>query len=134
MTHCGAPSCGNIPMSHMFGPDYIRAIAPYQGGKPISEVAREFGLDENKIVKLASNQNPHAMPESAHLAMTSVAAAGRDPNGNGIDLNAALTVKYGVPAEWITLGKCSKHILQLAVRAFVQFGQSGVYAGLSFAV
>ena len=42
-------------MSIQFGPDYVRAIAPYQGGKPIAEVAREFGLDEAKIVKLASN-------------------------------------------------------------------------------
>ena len=32
-------------MSIQFGPEYVRAIAPYQGGKPISEVAREFGLD-----------------------------------------------------------------------------------------
>ena len=48
-----------------FGPDYVRAIAPYQGGKPISEVAREFGLDEATIVKLASNENPLGLPESA---------------------------------------------------------------------
>jgi hypothetical protein len=44
-----------IFMSIQFGPDYVRAIAPYQGGKPIAEVAREFGLDESKIVKLATN-------------------------------------------------------------------------------
>jgi len=39
-------------------PSYIRAIAPYQPGKPISELAREMGLDAKKIVKLASNENP----------------------------------------------------------------------------
>ena len=44
-------------MSDQFAPEYIRAIAPYQAGKPISEVAREFGLDENRIIKLASNEN-----------------------------------------------------------------------------
>lgn len=37
-------------------PAYIRAIAPYQQGKPISELAREMGLDETKIVKLASDE------------------------------------------------------------------------------
>jgi histidinol-phosphate aminotransferase len=57
-----------------FGPDYIRAIAPYQGGKPIAEVAREFGLDESRIVKLASNENPLGMPESAKQAMRFVGA------------------------------------------------------------
>lgn len=43
-----------------FGPDYVRAIAPYVGGRPIAEVAREFGLDPAKIIKLASNENPWA--------------------------------------------------------------------------
>ena len=37
-------------------PGYVRAIAPYQPGKPISELERELGLTE--IVKLASNENP----------------------------------------------------------------------------
>lgn len=121
-------------MSHPFGPDYIRAIAPYQGGKPISEVAREFGLDEAKIVKLASNENPLGMPDSARKAMAQVADAGRYPDGNGFELKAALTAKYGVPAEWITIGNGSNDILELAARAFVQTGQSVVYAEYSFAV
>ncbi|WP_293778105.1 histidinol-phosphate transaminase [uncultured Oxalicibacterium sp.] len=121
-------------MSHPFGPDYIRAIAPYQGGKPISEVAREFGLDEARIVKLASNENPLGMPDSARQAMAHVADAGRYPDGNGFELKAALTAKYGVPAEWVTLGNGSNDILELAARAFVQTGQSVLYAEYSFAV
>ena len=36
-------------------PSYVRSIAPYQPGKPISELTREMGLDERTIVKLASN-------------------------------------------------------------------------------
>ena len=121
-------------MSIQFGPDYIRAIAPYQGGKPISEVAREFDLDETKIVKLASNENPLGMPESARKAMANVADAGRYPDGNGFELKAALTAKYGVPAEYITLGNGSNDILELAAHAFVQPGQSVIYAQYSFAV
>ena len=39
-------------------PSYIRSIAPYQPGKPISELARELGLEESSIIKLASNENP----------------------------------------------------------------------------
>ncbi len=35
-------------------PSYVRSIAPYQPGKPISELAREYGLKEEGIVKLAS--------------------------------------------------------------------------------
>ncbi|HEV7856931.1 MAG TPA: histidinol-phosphate transaminase [Herminiimonas sp.] len=122
-------------MSNQFGPDYVRAIAPYQGGRPIAEVAREFGLDEANIIKLASNENPLGMPESARLAMTAALAdAARYPDGNGFDLKAAITAKYGVPAEWITLGNGSNDILELAAHAFVQPGQSVIYAQYSFAI
>jgi len=46
-------------------PSYIRAIAPYQPGKPIAELAREMGLDEPDIIKLASNENPLGTGEHA---------------------------------------------------------------------
>ncbi|WP_395823576.1 histidinol-phosphate transaminase [Collimonas sp.] len=122
-------------MSIQLGPEYVRAIAPYQGGKPIAEVAREFGLDEARIVKLASNENPLGMPESARLAMQqAVADIGRYPDANGFDLKAAITAKYDVPADWITLGNGSNDILELATHAFVQAGQATMYAQYSFLV
>lgn len=42
-------------------PQHIRSISPYQPGKPIAELARELGLVEGSIVKLASNENPLGM-------------------------------------------------------------------------
>ena len=68
-------------MTAPFGPSYVRAIAPYIAGKPISEVAREFGLDEATIVKLASNENPLGMPESAQRAMAQAVARTRPLSG-----------------------------------------------------
>jgi histidinol-phosphate aminotransferase len=118
-----------------FGPEYVRAIAPYQAGKPISEVAREFGLDEASIVKLASNENPFGVPESAQRAMARAAAdLGRYPDANAFELKAALSQRYDVPADWITLGNGSNDILEIAAHAFVQKGESVVYAQYSFAV
>lgn len=122
-------------MSIQFGPDYVRAIAPYQGGKPISEVAREFGLDEAKIVKLASNENPLGIPESARQAMMDAASEiARYPDSNGFALKQAISAKYDVPQDWITLGNGSNDILELAAHAFVQPGQEVVFAQYSFAV
>ena len=116
-------------------PDYVRRIAPYQAGKPISELAREYGLEEASIVKLASNENPLGMPESARQAMmASVGELARYPDSNGFELKAAICRKYGVPAEWVTLGNGSNDILELAAHALVQPGQSVVYAQHSFAV
>jgi histidinol-phosphate aminotransferase len=122
-------------MTSQFGPSYVRAIAPYIAGKPISEVAREFGLDAATIVKLASNENPFGMPESAKLAITqAMGELGRYPDANGFDLKAALSERYGVPADWITLGNGSNDILEMAAHAFVEKDQSIVYSQYSFAV
>ncbi len=116
-------------------PEYVRGIAPYQAGKPISELAREYGLDEAQIVKLASNENPLGMAESSRAAMlAAVAELARYPDSNGFELKAALSRRYDVPAEWITLGNGSNDILELAAHALVQPGQSIVYAQYSFAV
>ncbi len=122
-------------MSIQFGPDYVRAIAPYQGGKPIAEVAREFGLDEARIVKLASNENPLGMPDSSKQAMlAAMADLARYPDSNGFELKAAISKKFGVPADTITLGNGSNDILELAAHALVQPGQAVVYSQYSFAV
>ncbi|MFP3554972.1 histidinol-phosphate transaminase [Paraburkholderia sp. SIMBA_049] len=122
-------------MTTSFGPSYVRAIAPYVAGKPISEVAREFGLDEARIVKLASNENPLGMPQSAKTAMAQAASElGRYPDANAFELKAALSAQYDVPADWITLGNGSNDILELAAHAFVEKNQSVVYAQYSFAV
>ena len=122
-------------MTKNYGPEYVRAIAPYQAGKPIAEVAREFGLDEASIVKLASNENPFGVPESAVQAMTAAATdLGRYPDANGFELKAALSKRYDVPADWITLGNGSNDILEIAAHAFVERGQAIVYSQYSFAV
>lgn len=121
--------------SNVFGPEYIRAIAPYQAGKPISEVAREFGLEEANIIKLASNENPLGMPESAKRAVEKIMSeGGRYPDSNGFELKAALSNRYNIPENWITLGNGSNDILELAAHALVRPGDEVIYAQHSFAV
>ena len=39
----------------------VRAISPYLPGKPITQLAREMGIPVERIVKLASNENPLGM-------------------------------------------------------------------------
>ena len=60
-------------------PAYIRNIAPYQGGKPITELAREMGLQVEDIVKLASNENPSGPSPAARAVELSLAPAARPP-------------------------------------------------------
>src|SRR5439155_1502843 len=63
-------------------PSYVRSIAPYQPGKPISEVARELGLKEESIVKLASNENPLGIgPRTRAAIEAALADIARYPDG-----------------------------------------------------
>jgi histidinol-phosphate aminotransferase len=116
-------------------PAHIRAIAPYQPGKPISELARELGLEEEGIVKLASNENPLGMSPRARAALDeALDGIALYPDGNGFELKDALAVRLGVGMDQIVLGNGSNDVLELAARVFLGPGTSAVYAQHAFAV
>jgi histidinol-phosphate aminotransferase len=116
-------------------PEYVRAIAPYVGGKPIEEVARELDLDPATIVKLASNENPRG-PSPRALAAIARAAADvtRYPDGNGYALKMALSAKLRIAPDQIVLGNGSNDVLELATQAFLREGDSAVYSQYAFVV
>ncbi|HZN26447.1 MAG TPA: histidinol-phosphate transaminase [Burkholderiales bacterium] len=116
-------------------PKYIRAIAPYQPGKPISELARELKLDEASIVKLASNENPLGVSPRAQAAIrAALHDLSRYPDGNGFELKQALNRRYGIAMENIVLGNGSNDVLDLAARAFLSPESDAVYSQHAFAV
>jgi len=121
--------------SALVAPSHVSAIAPYQPGKPIEELAREYGLDPAGIVKLASNENPLGMPASAQAAIAqAVAGLGRYPDAAGFELKAALSERYGVPQDWLTLGNGSNDILEIVALALLEPGASVVYSRHAFVV
>jgi len=114
-------------------PAYVRAIAPYQPGKPITEVAREFGIDQGSIVKLASNENPRGVSPKALAAIgAALPELARYPDG--FELTQALSQRLGVPMQQIVLGNGSNDVLELAGMAFLAPGCSAVYSQHAFAV
>jgi histidinol-phosphate aminotransferase len=116
-------------------PAYIHAIAPYQPGKPISELAREMGLNEADIIKLASNENPLGVSPLAQRAIrNALDEIARYPDGNGFELKQALSRRYGVVLESIVLGNGSNDVLDLAARAFLTPQASAIYSQHAFAV
>ncbi|HWH46164.1 MAG TPA: histidinol-phosphate transaminase [Burkholderiales bacterium] len=116
-------------------PSYVRGIAPYQPGKPISELAREMGLKEDSIVKLASNENPlGASPKALAAMRAALGEVARYPDGNGFELRMALAKMYGVAAEQIVLGNGSNDVLEMAAHAFLAPGATAVYSQHAFAV
>ena len=116
-------------------PAYIRSIAPYLPGKPISDLARDKDLDPSQIVKLASNENPLGVSPNAHMAMMdALDDIARYPDGNSVKLRDAVCEKFKVTPSQLVFGNGSNDILELATRAFLAPGDEAVYSRHAFAV
>jgi len=112
----------------------ILSLSPYQGGKPISELQRELGLDH--VVKLASNENPLGPgPKALEAIQKASSEISRYPDGNGFELKRAIAERLSVTADGITLGNGSNDILELVARAYVcQAEDEVVFSQYAFVV
>ncbi len=112
---------------------YVRAISPYQPGKPITELAREMGIPVEKILKLASNENPLGMSPKAKKAVeAAIGGIARYPDQ--FELIRAVAKRCGVMQSQIVLGNGSNDVLDLIARVFLAPGRSAVFAQHAFAV
>src|SRR6185437_6848691 len=124
----------DVPAIHR-APEYVRAIAPYVGGKPIEELARELRLDPASIVKLASNENPRGPGREAREAIARAAAElQRYPDGNGYALKQALARRHSHSIDEIVLGNGSNDVLAHVAQAFLRPGDETVYSRHAFIV
>lgn len=113
----------------------VQKLSPYVPGKPVEELAREFGLRPDDIVKLASNENPLGPSPMAIAAIESVLQdMTRYPDGNGFALKQALADRLAVSPSMTTLGNGSNDILELITRAFVGPQHEVVFSEHAFAV
>jgi histidinol-phosphate aminotransferase len=111
----------------------VTELQPYQPGKPIEELQREYGVRD--VVKLASNENPLG-PSPTVLSAVADAAKEltRYPDGNGFAIKQALAKKLSVATEQITLGNGSNDVLELVARVFAGPGDEVIYSEHAFAV
>ncbi len=111
----------------------VRALAPYEPGKPISELRREYGVSD--VIKLASNESPLGpSPKALAAAREAVAEVHRYPDGNAFELKARLAAQHGVAPECITLGNGSNDVLALIAQAFLGPDRESVFSRHAFAV
>ena len=112
---------------------YVRAISPYQPGKPITELAREMGIPVDRIVKLASNENPLGMSPKAKKAVEA-AIAGIERYPDQFELIQAVAERSGLAQNQVVLGNGSNDVLDLIARVFLAPGRSAIFAQHAFAV
>jgi histidinol-phosphate aminotransferase len=105
----------------------VRALIPYEPGKPIDDVARELGLNPKDIIKLASNENPLG-PSPLALQALQVAAQHVNfyPDGGGFHLRNGIAQQFGLQRENVVLGNGSNEIIELLYHTFTRPGQHEV--------
>jgi histidinol-phosphate aminotransferase len=90
----------------------VLAMHPYVPGKPIEEVKRELGLD--RVVKLASNENPFGpSPKAVEAVREAAASMHMYPDGASFELKQAISNKFSVPMDGIMVGNGSDELIHL---------------------
>lgn len=111
----------------------VKSLSPYQAGKPIEELERELGI--TNIVKLASNENPFGFPESAKQAIIAqLDDLTRYPDANGFNLKMAVSKKFGVEPNQVTLGNGSNDLIELFAHTFASEKDEIIYSQYAFIV
>jgi histidinol-phosphate aminotransferase len=116
-----------------FAKQGVAGLTPYSPGKPVDELQRELGID--KVVKLASNENPMGPSQKVLAAIQhELADLTRYPDGNGFYLKQAISEHLGVQTSQITLGNGSNDVLDLIARTFLSEGDEAIFSQHAFAV
>lgn len=113
----------------------VDSVVPYQPGKPITDVARELGLDQDTIAKLASNENPLGPSPKAMKAMRlKINEMHIYPDGGAYYLKNKLSEVYNLPTENFIVGNGSNEILEFIGHCFMTESTSIVASAHAFIV
>jgi len=111
----------------------VATLAPYIPGKPIEEVAREYGVDG--AVKLASNENPLG---PSPLAIEAIRAhlnhAHLYPDGSCYELKKKLAAHLRVTPPEVVVGNGTNELITLLARTFLSAGDEAVISQQTFAI
>jgi histidinol-phosphate aminotransferase len=98
-------------------PPYIESLRPYEAGRTIESVRKQYGL--SRIAKLASNENPlGASPKAIESMQRALHGLNLYPNG-GLELREVLAREFEVKVENVIAGSGSEGIMSNIIRAFL---------------
>jgi histidinol-phosphate aminotransferase len=98
-------------------PPNIAALHPYEAGRTIESVRRQYGL--TRIAKLASNENPlGASPKAVEAMARTLGGLNLYPDG-GLRLREVLAAQFDLKVENVIAGSGSEGIMSNIIRAFL---------------
>ena len=112
-------------------PQHIKNLSPYKPGKRIEEVQSKYNLD--KIVKLASNENPLGpSPLAIKNVLKCIKDTHRYPDSSGYSLRKTLASNFNLNIENVILGNGSEGIMSAIIRTFLNENDELISAEDSF--
>jgi len=96
----------------------LENINTYEAGKPIELVVREFGIEPEDIVKLASNENPYGCSPKVQKAVTNIVSnMALYPDDSMLKLKNALQNRFEVNEENLIIGSGSDQVIEFIMHA-----------------
>lgn len=113
----------------------LESIKIYEAGKPIELVVREYGIDKDQIVKLASNENPFGCSPKVKEAVRSIIDnMALYPDDSMVKLKSALSNKYGIKTNELIIGAGSDQVIEFAIHAKAHSGSKVLMNSVTFAM
>lgn len=113
----------------------LENIKSYEAGKPIELVVREYGIDKDHIVKLASNENPFGCsPKVKEAVRAIIDNMSLYPDDSMVKLKSALGKKYGINMDELIVGAGSDQVIEFAIHAKAHNGSKVLMNSVTFAM
>lgn len=97
-------------------------LMPYKPGKPVEELQRTYNLE--RIVKLASNENPFEIPENVkNVIREEISNISTYPCSDSFYLKHAIAEKFNLDIDNVMVGAGSVEIIRMITRAFLNPGE-----------
>jgi len=113
----------------------LENIKSYEAGKPIELVVREYGIDKDQIVKLASNENPFGCsPKVKEAVRNIIDNMSLYPDDSMVKLKNALGDKYGIGLDEMVIGAGSDQVIEFAIHAKAHNGSKVLMNSVTFAM
>jgi histidinol-phosphate aminotransferase len=111
----------------------VLLLDDYEPGRSVQEVSREFGVPLERIVKLASNENPYGpSPEALAAIPTEFGNLHMYPWQEFTDLRSRVAEANGVKPSEVVLGSGSESIVQMIPRLYIESGDEVIVAPQSY--
>ena len=112
-------------------PRHIRELKIYKPGQNIYDIKHKYDID--KVIKLASNENPFGpSPKALKAVLTSINENFRYPDAMAMLLRTKLAEQFSLDIENVTVGAGSEGVMSAIMRTFLRHGDEIICAENSF--